>query len=160
MARRDTAVYWWLGALALLILGAGGTVAYKMSRGIRNNNPGNIRKSGIKWQGMRGVQDDPDFVQFIAPEWGIRAMVRDLRGDFRSGQDTVRKLINEWAPPTENNTSAYVSAVSRAMGVNPDDKLSFDYGQVLALVKAIIRHENGINPYSDETIREGIALAS
>jgi hypothetical protein len=159
VARRDTSVYWWLGAVALLILGTGGVVTYKATRGIRNNNPGNIRKSGAKWQGMRDVQDDPDFVQFIAPEWGIRALARTLSTYYNThGLRTVRAIISRWAPPNENNTDAYVRAVSSAVGKSADAPLALST-DLPALVKAIIRHENGINPYSDDTIAKGIALA-
>lgn len=160
MSRRDTSVYWWLGALAILILGTGGAVVYSKARGIRNNNPGNLRKTGIRWQGMapESEQTDPDFVRFISPEYGIRAMTRDLKTDYGQGQRTVRALINEWAPPVENDTSAYVNAVSRALGVEPDTTLNLSV-HLEPLVRAIIRHENGVQPYSDEVIRKGISLA-
>ena len=135
-------------------------MAYKLTRGIRNNNPGNIRKTGIRWQGMAPEveQTDKEFVRFIAPEWGIRAMARDLKTDYSQGQRTVRALINEWAPPIENDTSAYVSAVSRALGVGPDDTLTLS-AHLDPLVRAIIKHENGFQPYSDDIIGKGISLA-
>lgn len=160
MPRRDDSSFWWIVALSAVVLLTGGAVAYKLARGIRNNNPGNIRKTGIKWQGMapESEQTDKDFVVFTAPKWGIRAMARDLKTDYAQGQRTVRALINEWAPPVENNTSAYVDAVSRALGVKPDDTLTLST-HLEPLVRAIILHENAVQPYSDETIREGIALA-
>ncbi len=149
-------------ALGLLIIG-GGAVVYKLTRGIRNNNPGNIRKTGIKWQGLAPAeqQTDPDFAVFIAPEWGIRAMVKDLRGDWREGKRTVEALINEWAPPVENDTGSYVRAVASALGVTPDAPLNLDDTATLtALVASIIRHENGVQPYSADVLARGLALAN
>jgi hypothetical protein len=127
-------------------------------RGIRNNNPGNIRHGGDKWQGMAAEQTDPEFVQFTAPEWGIRAIVVILR-NYRTlyGRNTIRKIITRWAPPTENNTGAYIDNVSRALGIGPDDQLN--EGLIPGLVAAIIRHENGLQPYDVALIDYGVSLA-
>ena len=89
------------------------------TRGIRNNNPGNIRL-GAGWQGMADEQTDHDFVVFKAPEWGIRAIAKILLSDARNGITNVRGIINRWAPPVENNTDAYIAAVSNQLQVNPD----------------------------------------
>ena len=72
----------------------------------------------------------------------------------------IRGLINRWAPPGENNTEAYVAAVASAAGVGPDDEIDVDTAAVMtALVKGIIMHENGEQPYTDAQINEGIRLA-
>lgn len=129
-------------------------------RGIRNNNPGNIRRSATIWQGQAPAdqQTDPAFIIFLSPEYGIRAMAKVL-ATYRNtyGLRTVADIINRWAPPGENNTAAYIAAVAGALGVDPFDELQAD--QQPALIKAIIRHENGVQPYSDETIQKGLALA-
>ncbi len=80
-------------------------------RGVRNHNPGNIeRDARTRWQGQAARQSDPRFVVFTAPEWGIRAMARVLiTYQDRHGCNTVAKIINRWAPPGENATSAYVA---------------------------------------------------
>jgi len=127
-------------------------------RGVRNNNPGNIRHSQVHWEGEALTQPDPDFVQFMDPEHGIRAIVRILRSYKRNGLDTIRKAVNRWAPPNENNTDAYVSAVCEKCGVGPDDSVDYDTIMTI-LVKAIIQHENGTQPYGDDIISVGIALA-
>lgn len=128
-------------------------------RGIRNNNPGNIRHSASKWQGMAAQQTDPDFVQFISPEYGIRALARLLTIYYqRDGLNTVRKLITKYAPASENNTDAYAQAVARAIGVTPDTIISVPQ-HITALVEAIIRYENGQQPYQIEQIRTGVAMA-
>lgn len=132
------------------------------TRGIRNNNPGNIDRNATKWQGMADDQSgDPRFIIFKAPEWGIRAIARLLLTYQNQHKlRTVRKLINRWAPPVENDTDAYVEAVARKVGVDPDERIEIDDCAVmLPLVKAIITHENGRNPYSDTKILEGLRLA-
>jgi hypothetical protein len=137
-----------------------------MSRGIRNNNPGNIRGASYQWVGEVG-RDNRGFVIFDKPENGIRAMYRTL-GTYRNkyeglqnvggkGFDTVHEIINRWAPPSENNTGAYVAHVASALGVAEHEAIPLEkYGE---LIKVIIKHENGVQPYSDEVINAGIAAA-
>lgn len=128
------------------------------ARGIRNNNPGNIRHAkGTQWQGASAEQTDPAFVQFIAPEWGIRAMAKILRNYASRGIVTVSGIISTWAPATENDTASYIAAVSNSLGVAPGKPLtSEDYAPLIA---AIIKHENGTQPYPFELIKKGVALA-
>ena len=127
-----------------------------MTRGERNCNPGNIRH-GALWQGMAPEQPDPEFVTFIAPEWGIRAIGRILLHYETLGLKTVRGLITRYAPSTENNTPAYVSDVAQHLGVGPDDPIHV-WSSLWALLPAIIAHENGEQPYSDELIGKAISL--
>ncbi len=125
-------------------------------RGIRNNNPGNIRR-GDNWKGMAAVQDDPDFVTFETPEDGFRAMTRILMSYRRRGVDTIEEIISTWAPPTENNTQAYINSVSQKMGADPQRLItSMDYPKLL---DAIAYHENGMQPWSEEIINLGISMA-
>ena len=106
---------------------------------------------------MADEQTDHDFVVFKAPEWGIRAIAKILLSDARNGITNVRGIINRWAPPVENNTDAYIAAVSNQLQVNPDQYIDITV-EMPGLVKAIIKHENGLQPYSDEQIADGIAL--
>lgn len=127
-------------------------------RGIRNNNPGNIRH-GEKWQGLADEQSDAAFATFTSAEYGIRALGKVLLNYQRKyALDTVRKLISRWAPPNENDTDAYVNSVARAIGVGPDDKITVS-DRLAALTKSIIQHENGQQPYSDAVLAEGVRLA-
>jgi len=128
-------------------------------RGIRNNNPGNIRH-GDQWVGLATEQEDPSFCSFIKPEYGIRAMGKILVNyQRRYGINTVRGIINRWAPPVENDTDAYVAHVADVVGVDPDEKVVV--ADVLAkLIPVIIKHENGQMPYSDEQIAKGIEMAT
>lgn len=144
-------------------------------RGIRNFNPGNIRHAkGVRWQGMASAQSDTAFVQFNGPRWGIRAIARVLityqdkrRAADGSRIDSVREIVERWAPATENNTEAYTQTVARALGIDPDfegvDVYQFDTMRTLVL--AIIRHENGSGPlpggqwYGEPVIVDGLTLA-
>lgn len=119
-------------------------MAKELPRGIRNKNPGNLRKSKIKWQGEVAVSSDPEFEQFVSDEMGIRAVARDLMTGFKRGDDTVREVISEWAPPSENDTNAYINSVCLALHTTPDARIDVDNCRVmLPLLKAIIRIENG-----------------
>lgn len=125
-------------------------------RGIRNNNPGNIRL-GANWQGMSTVQNDGSFVQFISPEWGIRAINKILDSYQRRGVVTVQDIIATWAPPNENDTQAYISAVANGMRATPDTVVTKDLRT--GLIAQIIKHENGVQPYDLAQIDSGVAMA-
>lgn len=130
-------------------------------RGIRNNNPGNLRKSNDKWQGLSSTQPDPEFFTFQSPEMGIRALARTLITYYDKYHcNTVNKIIARWAPPVENNTQAYANAVATEMGIATG--MEFDahaYYYLSRLVPAIIHHENGFQPYTPAQIDRGLALA-
>ena len=130
------------------------------ARGIRNNNPGNIRK-GDPWQGLAAPPDDGEFCRFVAPEWGIRALARLLiTYQDKHGLRQIRQIISRWAPPSENRTADYCRAVERDSGFKPDEKLDMHrWDDLRPLVMAIIRHENGGQPYSDSLIDQGLILA-
>lgn len=140
-------------------------------RGIRNNNPGNIRWSNDQWKGLipKDQASDKSFCVFRTPEYGIRAMTRILRrytqypGIPNVGKpniDTVREIISRWAPPNENNTEAYIQSVAKSVGVAANSPIDvFDNAIMLKLLKAIIAHENGQQPYTDAQILAGINLA-
>lgn len=130
------------------------------ARGIRLNNPGNIRKSATKWQGLADEQLDPDFCTFKSPQFGIRAMCRVILSYNGRGISTVRGIINTWAPPVENDTDSYVNDVAHKCQVSADDILDVDSSDVMRpLLKAIIFHENGSCPYSDSVIDDAMRLA-
>ena len=91
-----------------------------LPRGIRNRNPGNIRRSGDRWKGLAPLQSDPAFFVFETPLWGIRAMAVILRNyQRRHGLKSLAQIVGRWAPAGENDTAGYVAAVSKAMGVEP-----------------------------------------
>lgn len=132
-----------------------------MTRGLINNNPGNIRHSSQTWVGQATEQHDPDFVTFKSAAYGIRALVKTLLTyQTAHGCKTIRQMIARWAPPNENDTAAYIADVSTRCGVSPDQTVDAHNPEIMTpLVKAIIRHENGSQPYPDSTIAQGLSLA-
>ena len=145
-------------ATAALITFYGGKMALMMTvRGLRNNNPMNLR-TGNDWSGESQTKTDPSFEVFESPEWGIRAGGKTLLNYQRLyGLGSVIEIITRFAPPEENNTASYISQVSKALNIAPDYR--FIVAEVLPeLVAAIIKHENGLQPYSDSLIKNGLAL--
>ena len=76
------------------------------SRGIRNNNPLNIRRNGDHFQGEVVAGSDREFKQFTSMAYGYRAAFVVLGTYLAQGRNTIEKIIRAWAPPTENNTEA------------------------------------------------------
>lgn len=113
----------------------------KLSRGMRNNNPGNIEYGNFaKKHGATG--SDGRFAIFPTMEAGQAAMQELLRSNYLdAGKDTISKVISKYAPPKENNTAAYIASVAKQTGIGPDQKLS--EANLPALAAAISRHENG-----------------
>lgn len=118
----------------------------KLPRGIRNNNPGNLVITRIPWKGKvpRAKNTDGKFEQFVTMEWGLRAMMMDVRGDIvKDGKNTIRTLITEYAPKWENDTLGYINVVSKKVGLKPDQVIPVDKNTMTRLIEAIITHENG-----------------
>ncbi|MBB3004358.1 hypothetical protein FHX57_006740 [Paraburkholderia tropica] len=109
-------------------------------RGIRNNNPGNIVYGGFA-KSMGATGSDGRFAVFQSMDDGIKAAIELLKGYVAKGYDTVRKIISRWAPASENNTSAYIDAVAKKLGISADMRLSGD--QLGGVAQAIFQHENG-----------------
>ena len=132
-----------------------------MSRGLRNNNPGNIRKDGTRWQGERIPSTDPSFKQFESMAYGYRAMLKLLTNYARlHGCRTIRTIISRWAPPSENNTEAYIATVSRLTGIAPDRVIDIaSRDQMCRLVAAMSQVENG-RPAVTADIQTGWLLLS
>ena len=130
-------------------------------RGIRNNNPGNLRRTDTAWQGLVERQTDSDFFMFKSPIYGIRAMARVLISyQVKHELRTIRQIIERWAPENENDTAAYVEAVSTDMGIPADQALDMHaYADLKPLVEAIIKHENGQQPYTGAQVDKALVLA-
>lgn len=114
------------------------------ARGIRNNNPGNIRR-GDNWEGLAEGQMDKEFCVFTSMPFGIRAMFKILkRYAYTYHLRTTRAIITRWAPACENDTYSYINHVSQLLGVMPDTVLDLDHRTgLINLAKAIARHECG-----------------
>ena len=88
------------------------------TRGIRNNNPGNIRRSGSNWKGLCPLQKDMSFCQFKEMKWGVRALIYILRTYVTKRNCTsVSKIISRWAPAEDNNnTLLYIKYCATKVG--------------------------------------------
>lgn len=139
-------------------------------RAVRCCNPGNIDRTTPRagWQGAKPDAEltDPRFEEFTTPIFGFRALSKVLiRYSTAYKLNTVRQIVNRWAPPLENNTDAYIKHAAELVGVDPDQPLKMTDPAVLqALCRAISRHEAGKNPggvdwWSDAEIAAGVALA-
>ena len=142
-----------------------------MTRGLRNNNPLNIRLNNTCWQGMCMEQTDDDFVQFTTMAYGYRAAWRILQTYYerfvhQSRGFTVRNIISRWAPPKENNTEAYIRTVLQLTGLGgkenllpPDNVDSYD--RLAKLIAAMTCVECGlpIQQVDNEAIFQGYRMA-
>lgn len=146
-------------------------------RGIRNNNPGNIRW-GEKWQGLTDSPEnvtypveisagklfvrDSQFCMFKTIEFGYRALIKLLwTYERKYGLRTVKKIIQRYAPPNENDTKVYVETVAKQLNVGIDEEINLhDKATMIVLLKAITRHENGMQPYSDNTLSKAWSAAN
>ena len=129
-------------------------------RGIRNNNPLNIRV-GNNWQGERKPNTDGAFEQFQTMQYGYRAAFKLLKtymGKYRC--HTIRQIIHKWAPPRENDTNAYVKRVAGISKLNPDVIIAFWHKQTMIdLAYAMTIVENGV-AVEKEIIEQGYDLVS
>lgn len=137
------------------------TAAKTPARGIRNNNPGNLRRTSDPWQGLATPQTDREFFVFKSATYGIRALARTLIAYQDEHQlRSIRQIICRWAPANENNTAAYISAVAKDSGFDADRPLDMHkFEHLRAITHAIIRHENGQQPYTDAEITKALVLA-
>ena len=134
-------------------------------RGIRNNNPLNIRRTTKdQWKGMAEAQTDRAFVQFKSLEYGWRAafylLTRTYYHKYRLF--TIRKIINKWAPPQENLTATYVENVCRLTGIGPDETIGIPSEQPTRWMKlgiAMAIQENGTESLDYFAMLDGWELA-
>ena len=125
-----------------------------------NHNPTNIIKSNYNWEGKTSTPKEiinagrsARFEAFENDYFGLRAALVNLKnGYFAKGYNTISKIINKWAPPTENNTTAYINYVSTVTGIDKDKVLTYnDKNTLYLLIKAIAKRDGGFN--GDELIK-------
>jgi len=129
-------------------------------RNVRNNNPGNIRKSKDAWQGKTG--NDGAFVTFDTPQNGVRALTKLLYNyQKKYNLNTITGIITRWAPPSENDTASYIALVASKTGIGADEEINLKANATLTkkFVKAIIQKEGSqaAVDYFDPYIDDGIA---
>ena len=127
-------------------------VDISMTRGLRNNNPLNIRRNNTKWQGLAEEQNDKSFFVFVAPEWGYRAALRTLQNYQRMYRlTTIREWITRWAPPCENDTENYIKFVCKRVEMPADAKPNIANKVVMCkIVEAMSYMENGVPGNMDD----------
>ncbi|HAK3331980.1 TPA: lytic transglycosylase [Salmonella enterica] len=119
-------------------------------KGIRNNNPGNLRFAGQSG----AMNDGSGFAAFDSPLEGLIALKNQLMRYFTGKTfgrklQTIRDIISHYAPKNENDTDAYIQAVAAMMHISPDAALNLQNPQMMqALMNSIVQYENGRNPYS------------
>ena len=135
-----------------------------LPRGIRNNNPLNIRRSKDQWQGLRAQQTDSAFCQFESLEYGWRAafylLTRTYYHKYRLF--TIRAIINKWAPPNENLTATYIQNVCQLAKIGPDEPIGIPSDQPerwIAVGEAMAIQENGIESLDHFAMLRGWGLA-
>lgn len=117
-----------------------------MSRGLKNNNPGNIRRSRVRYVGEVSPSADAEFKQFESVAYGYRAMFVLLDSYRRRySLNTIRQMINRYAPPTENFTEGYIRFVAQRTGIRPDEALDTrSERDMVPIVMAMSEIENGV----------------
>lgn len=132
-------------------------------RGIRNNNPGNIVRNSIQWQGAlsqdqvaaAGLTWDSKFVQFDTPDNGVRAIGHILMSYTARGLSTPNEIIygdtgtDGWSTTDQ---AAYAANIAAAVGVGVDDEIDVQ-SNLPVIATAIIQQENGQQPYDPNSIQ-------
>ena len=133
-------------------------------RGIRNNNPLNIRRGKSAWKGLRLQQTDAQFCQFETLDYGWRAafwlLTRKYYHELRLY--TIRAIVSRWAPAIENKTEAYIRNVSRLTGIAPDEPIgipSLKPGRWINVARAMAIQENGTESIDDFAMHRGWDMA-
>lgn len=122
--------------------------AWRITKGLRNRNPGNLRFIAPSRAYRGQVSDDgTGFGVYESDELGVRALGQTLLAYDRRGINTVRAIISTYAPASENDTASYVRAVSRALMVTDEERVSV-LDRLPEFALAIIKHENGVQPYA------------
>ncbi|ELV3681406.1 hypothetical protein P5767_003844 [Citrobacter freundii] len=135
-----------------------GNVPYSQEKnnaiGFRNHNPGNLRAASNS-TGKNG-----GFSTFSSDEDGLEAMARQLMLYGDRGKGTLDSVIHTYAPNNENNTRAYIDSVSGTTGYGPEERVDLHDPETLkTIMAAMIKHENGAQPYTEEQLLNAIQTA-
>lgn len=128
-------------------------------RGMRNNNPLNIRHNpDNQWQGVAAAQTDKDFVMFTHRFYGYRAAAKILITYRKHGLDTPEKIITKWSPAWDgNDPEAYCRAVHARAGLEKHARVhKTDY---VSLILAMASVESDVD-WEDEMERELVTEAA
>lgn len=125
------------------------------ARGIANNNPGNLKLTDKQWPGevARSENTDKPFKQFKTMNAGIQALMVNLLAYFKSGNNTITKILDKWDPKPDDNTP-YKKFVSKSTGYGAYKVLAPGSEQITRLTRAMIDFENGTNNITNSQIQE------
>ena len=114
-------------------------------RGLRLNNPCNLRIGQGKFVGEYPTSKDKEFREFRDMRWGLRAALHLLVKTYYTMHHlhTVRKIINRWAPPKENDTLAYIHIMCKELGIKADAEIPSSVEFWTKFLDAMIFVENG-----------------
>ena len=127
--------------------------------GQRINNPFNIRQYDQGFLGETG--EDSGFVSFEDPMYGVRAADRVLTTyGTKRGINTIRGLINRFAPPSENETRNYVNYISDQLGIDPDAEVDLSDPEMRARILSPMAMMESRSEYSPGQITEMIEMAN
>lgn len=129
-------------------------------RGVRNNNPGNIRYSSTNpWFGKVPITQNTDgsFEQFVEWRYGVLALIK-LLTKYIVRYGTIDKMIRVYAPSIENNTAAYIRAVSSETGFPSNQALTVTKDTLQKLTLAIAKHEVGADWVTVEDFQNAYLL--
>ena len=126
-----------------------------MSRGLRNCNPGNIRRSRVRYRGEVVPSRDVEFKEFATMAYGYRAMFVLLDTYRRRyGLITIRQMLSRYAPPEENFTESYIRIVSQRTGIDADSRVNTRLASdMIPIVRAMSEVENGVAAVIDDVER-------
>jgi len=116
-----------------------------MTRGIRNNNPLNIRLTKTDWEGKVENNTDGQFEQFVSMYYGFRAAILTIETYIvKHACNTIRKIIYRWAPAQENNTEKYIQYVCSKTNIGGNEPLSNHNPRLRDIVAAMAEMESGL----------------
>lgn len=122
-----------------------------ISRGDRNNNPLNLRyNKSINWDGQIGT--DGAFAVFSSRTYGYRAAIKNLISYIKNGNNTIKKIITRWAPPSDgNNTTGYIENVANRSAINADLQIAItDKEKIFKIVREMAKIESLLTPADAE----------
>ena len=127
----------------------------RISRGYKNNNPGNIRINSDVFEGEVRPSADKSFKQFKSMAYGYRAMFIVIRTYIqRHKLNTIRGIISRYAPSNENHTENYIRVVSERSGIPENDIVYPDNREMMVrIVAAMSFVENGREAVMSDVIR-------
>ena len=123
-----------------------------LNRGLENNNPGNIRISSQAWKGKipKSQNTDGSFEQFTESFWGVRAMIKIVKGWVEKNKaTTIEQIVHKYAPSKENDSASYIQFLVEKTGIPHDKKINADQLTMKSLILSMGQMESGKGSIND-----------